>query len=116
MVSNTIPIYWGNPHISEEFNTKSFFNYCDYQTEDDLIEDIIAHDKDPDKYYQKMTEFWFHNNTPNDYWNDDRLPLFLKNVVENISHKTPISKNWLKREIYYPVGKKVANYLSLIKK
>ncbi len=116
MVSNTIPIYWGNPYISEEFNTKSFFNYSDYQTEDDLIEDIIAHDKDPDKYYQKMTEFWFHNNTPNDYWNDDRLPLFLKNVVENISNKTPISKNWLKREIYYPVGKKVANYLSMLKK
>ncbi|MBN2166277.1 MAG: hypothetical protein JW717_08390 [Marinilabiliaceae bacterium] len=116
MIGNTIPIYWGNPYIEEEFNTKSFFNYDNYQTEDDLIDDIISHDKDPEKYYNKFIEPWFHNNQPNEFWNEDRLALFLKYVVNSIPNKKPISKNWLKKEIYYPIGKKVVPYLSHIKR
>lgn len=54
MVCNTIPIYWGNPLIHYEFNTKSFFNYSDYDSEEDLMADIIEHDKDSDKYFKKL--------------------------------------------------------------
>jgi hypothetical protein len=38
MLANSIPIYWGNPEIKREFNTKSFINYHDIE---DNVKKII---------------------------------------------------------------------------
>lgn len=67
MTVNSMPIYWGNPEIGKEFNTKSFVNYYDFQSEDDLIGYIIELDKNDDKYLEKLNQPWFtDNNIPND--------------------------------------------------
>lgn len=67
MTVNSMPIYWGNPEIGKEFNTKSFVNYYDFQSEDDLIGYIIELDKNEDKYLEKLNQPWFtDNNIPND--------------------------------------------------
>ena len=54
MTSNTVPIYWGNPDIHEEFNYKSFVNFYDFKNEDDMIDYIIELDKDDDKYMKVL--------------------------------------------------------------
>lgn len=59
MTVNSIPIYWGNPEISKDFNTKSFINYYDFNSEDDLIGYIIELDKNDDKYLEKLNQPWF---------------------------------------------------------
>ena len=59
MVVNSIPIYWGNPVINREFNTKSFINYYDFKNEDNMIEYIIELDKNDDKYMEVMKQLWF---------------------------------------------------------
>ncbi|MCP6719182.1 MAG: glycosyltransferase family 10 [Patescibacteria group bacterium] len=33
MAANCIPIYWGNPIVHKDFNTKSFINYADFERE-----------------------------------------------------------------------------------
>ena len=30
MLVNSIPLYWGNPLVDRDFNTKSFLNFHDY--------------------------------------------------------------------------------------
>jgi len=62
MIVNSIPIYWGNPLISREFNTKSFINFYDFNSEDDMIEYIIDLDKNGDKYLDMLNQPWFENN------------------------------------------------------
>ena len=62
MVVNSIPIYWGNPKIDLEFNTKSFVNYYDFKNEDDMIEYIIELDKNDNLYLEKLNELWFFEN------------------------------------------------------
>lgn len=62
MVVNSMPIYWGNPKIDLEFNTKSFINYYDFKNEDDMIEYIIELDKNDNLYLKKLNEFWFVEN------------------------------------------------------
>jgi len=62
MVVNSMPIYWGNPKIDLEFNTKSFVNYYDFKNEDDMIEYIIELDKNDNLYLEKLNEFWFFEN------------------------------------------------------
>jgi alpha(1,3/1,4) fucosyltransferase len=104
MYANTIPIYWGNPKIGLEFNTKSFFNFNDYYSEDDLIEDIIEHDKDPAKYIEKFLQPWFIDNIPNQYFNSSNLRNFLTTIVLNRKSYKPIAKNYFKKYIYFPLG------------
>lgn len=55
-VSGVIPIYWGSDKVHEEFNTKTFLNYFDFNSEDDLIEKIIELDNNDDLYASYFNE------------------------------------------------------------
>ena len=46
LLAHTLPIYWGNPLIGREFNTKRFINAHEFASEEDLIERIIELDQD----------------------------------------------------------------------
>jgi hypothetical protein len=54
-ISGTLPIYWGNPRINEDFNNDSFINLYDFDNEDDVIEKIIEIDRN-DTLYMKYFE------------------------------------------------------------
>ena len=45
MQARCLPVYYGNPRVTEEFNTASFINYEDYKNDEAVIEQIIALDK-----------------------------------------------------------------------
>ncbi len=62
MTVNSIPIYWGNPEIGKEFNTKSFVNYYDFNSMGDTIEYIIQLDKSDDQYLQLLKNDWLIGN------------------------------------------------------
>lgn len=47
MLVDSIPIYWGNKKVDKDFNTKRFINYFDFKTEKELIDRLLAIDKDP---------------------------------------------------------------------
>lgn len=64
MTVNSIPIYWGNPVIDREFNTKSFINYYDFKDFDKVIDFIIELDNDDDKYLDMLRQPWFTNGIP----------------------------------------------------
>jgi hypothetical protein len=59
MTVNSIPIYWGNPLISQEFNTDSFINFYDFHSESDMVDYIIELDKNPDRYLKMLNQPWF---------------------------------------------------------
>lgn len=73
MTVNSIPIYWGNPEISKEFNTKSFISFYDFKNFNEMFEYIIEMDKDDDKYLEMLNQPWF---------NDYKIPE--NNKIENI--------------------------------
>lgn len=59
MTVNSIPIYWGNPEIGKEFNTKSFINLYDFDSVDDVIDYVIELDKNNEKYLNLLNQPWF---------------------------------------------------------
>jgi len=80
MTVNSIPIYWGNPVVDREFNTKSIINYYDFNSTDDMIEYIIDLDKNNDKYMVTLKEPWFvENNIPVNN-KIENIKLFLKKI------------------------------------
>lgn len=64
MIVKSIPIYWGNPVIDREFNTKSFINYYDFNDFDKVIDFVIELDKNDDKYLDMLRQPWFTNGIP----------------------------------------------------
>lgn len=58
MSVNTIPIYWGNRLLKEDFNQASVINLCDYNSIKECIDYIKALDTNQDLYIEKLHEPW----------------------------------------------------------
>jgi alpha(1,3/1,4) fucosyltransferase len=80
MLARCMPIYWGNPEIAEEFNTKSFINYSDFPNEEAVIEKIIELDKDDAKYLEYLRQPYFHEDRPNIFFNRERVLDFFEKI------------------------------------
>jgi hypothetical protein len=96
MQSRCLPVYWGNPRIGEEFNPKSFLNRADFDSDEALIEEIIALDRDDTKYLERLKEPNFINNQPNEFYDEERLlNQFERIFSEHVSPASRRRKFWL---------------------
>ena len=50
----SIPIYWGNPNITDYYNPAAFINCRDYANFDEVIERVIETDNNPKLYAEYM--------------------------------------------------------------
>jgi hypothetical protein len=73
MLAYSIPIYWGNPEISRDFNTKSFVNYYDCNDFRKLADRVIDIDTDRKKYEKMLREPWSKGNRPNKWCGEERI-------------------------------------------
>ena len=58
MMANSIPIYWGDPRVGEEFNEESFINVNKFHSIEDLITKIRELDEDVDAYKEMLAKPW----------------------------------------------------------
>ena len=56
--AHTIPIYWGDPTVKEEFNPNAFICYSDYSTIEELTERIKEIDENDTLYLRILKEPW----------------------------------------------------------
>lgn len=109
MQARCIPIYWGNPRVSEEFNPKSFLNYADFQNEDELIDRILELDSDEQKYRAMLAEPYFVNNVANKYFSHQRILDHFGGVFSNkiipVCRRSSNFKRWtlIRRTKEYPI-------------
>jgi hypothetical protein len=80
MISRCMPIYWGNPQITEEFNPKSFINVLDFPSEEAVIEKIIELDRDDSKYLEYLRQPYFYDDKPNKYFSHERILDFFERI------------------------------------
>lgn len=62
LLANTIPIYWGDPLVAQDFNTKAFLNWHDYGNDNAFFNKIIELDNDPEQYAEMYMQPMFNNN------------------------------------------------------
>jgi hypothetical protein len=82
MLVGSIPIYWGNPRIGEDFNAKSFINLHDFHTIEEAIERIKEIDNDDKLYEQMLREPWLPNNKLTKWFDDKRIMNRLIEIIE----------------------------------
>ena len=76
-----IPIYWGDPNVTNLVNPKCFINYYDYNDFSKLIEAVKRIDND-DKLYLNMYNQPFFKN-PN-YLKENNLDMIFKDTIPKI--------------------------------
>lgn len=54
--SNSIPIYWGNKHVGEEFNPKAFINANDFRSQKALVDYIIELSESPKDMAEMLSQ------------------------------------------------------------
>lgn len=84
-LSQSLPIYWGDPNISSDYNPNSFVNLMDYASMDEAIEEIIRLDNDDAAYLEKVTTpFWPYGNSFDEFYNAEmeRMMAFFRHIFE----------------------------------
>lgn len=117
MLVHSIPIYWGNPSVDKDFNTRSFVNIHDYPSWDAAIEAIIRIDQDEELYRSYLKEPYFKDNVVNEFVDKERILERLTEIVENKKSFTSISKKM--KSLYNPLrrsGREIYKFKARLKR
>jgi hypothetical protein len=81
MFAGCIPIYWGDPLVSNDFNEESFFNWHKYENDDIFIEQIIKVNESDKLYREMINQPWFKDNKIPDFVQPDSVLSFFKKII-----------------------------------
>jgi len=102
-----IPIYWGNPLIGKEFNTKAFVNCHDFKSIDAVIDHIGRIDQDSDLYKEYLSQPLLIDNRVPDYLRDESILDRFESIFSSSQKPVAMSaRNRLKRHLF--TAKKLA--------
>ncbi|MBN2600986.1 MAG: glycosyltransferase, partial [Candidatus Marinimicrobia bacterium] len=82
LISNTIPIYWGNPLVDRDFNPNCFINCHHFKSWNDVVETVIEIDSNQERYLEMINQPPFVNNQVPENLKNETLVQFFANVFE----------------------------------
>ena len=62
MLVDSIPIYWGDPLVGRDFDSRSFLSAHDGPSLDDLVDRVVAVDRDERLCLEVLGRPWYHGN------------------------------------------------------
>jgi hypothetical protein len=89
---NTVPIYWGNPRIGQDYNTGAFVNCHDFRSLDQVVECIIELDRNDDLYRKFLRAPIFPHGKPTEFTDADRVLDRFDSIFES-PPKQPVAKS-----------------------
>jgi hypothetical protein len=92
METGTIPIYWGNPRIAEDFNPRSFINCHAFDSLEEVVERIIEIDQDDALYMNMLAEPWFENDRVPDRFRPEMVTAFLRKIFLSVGDMLPVAR------------------------
>jgi hypothetical protein len=120
MLAGSVPIYWGNPQVRKDFNTKSFINSYDFKNDDELIDRIIEIDQDDELYLQILNEPYFINNTVNQYVDEKNILKKFEEIFNSLTEPIYVnspaySESTFTRKVFL-IKKRIKNYTFYLKR
>lgn len=80
LVSRSIPIYWGNPIIGNDFNEEAFINCNSYGSFDEVVKRVIEIDNDDELYLKIVNANPFPGGIVPDYLNEQYILDFFEQI------------------------------------
>jgi len=99
-VVNSIPIYWGNPKIDLDFNEGAFIN-ANKLNQKQLIEQIVAIDKDKSLAIDILSKPIFNNNEIPTCAKEENVLEFLCNAIESRVTEKLVSQSFLQKHLHF---------------
>jgi len=62
MLADSIPIYWGDPLVGRDFDTRSFLSAHDSHSLDDLVDRVVEVDRNPSLHLELLGRPWYVGN------------------------------------------------------
>ncbi len=104
MLAGSIPVYWGNPLIGEDFNDKSFLNYDDLGSGEQLIESMLAMESDSTKAVAMLSQPKFPNNELPPCIREENVLAFLKKIIAGRKDVQPVARTF--RRVQHLINRK----------
>lgn len=79
--AHTIPIYWGDPTVTQDFNPQRFINCHDYPSFDAVVDVVRQIDADPDMYQHMLMQPWFVGEKPPLPLDDEQFLQFFDHII-----------------------------------
>ncbi|MEL7637961.1 MAG: glycosyltransferase family 10 [Anaerolineaceae bacterium] len=103
LITDTIPIYWGNPLASLDFNPKAFINCHDFSSFDEVIELVTEIDQNENLYKEYLSQPYLKDNVETDFCREECI---LARYDEILGSKriyvSPLKKS-LQGQLYHPI-------------
>lgn len=80
MLGDSVPIYWGNPQVGIDFNRDSFIDANKFKAVEDLVDYIVAVDKDDSLYLKHLSAPWYNGNKLNPWVRKARMLSVFKTI------------------------------------
>ena len=91
MLEGSIPIYWGNPRVGEEFNEDSFINVHSFRNFEDAIEEVLRLEGNPNAYEEKIARPWLPNNRVPVQVRQSYILTQLTSFIAQMDERNPVS-------------------------
>ena len=99
--AHTVPIYWGNPIVGREFNSRRFINVHDYASLGEVIDRVRELDNDPQQFLEVLSEPCFDGDIPPELPEDAALKNFLTSIVAQGSENSRrVTRDGYSRDYY----------------
>lgn len=90
--ANTVPIYWGNPLVADEFNPNAFINCHDYDSFDKVIERVIELDQDDTLYMEYLSQPVFSDKTSTEYLQEEKIFERFEKIFFSNNNRSRVAK------------------------
>ena len=87
----SVGLYWGNPLVHRDFNTRSFLNRHEYTSEEEFIARIVELDNDRNKYIEYLGQPYYNDNRVNEYVKPENVLKQFDRILE--AGKRPVAQD-----------------------
>lgn len=82
--ANCIPVYWGSPTVSIDFNPNRILSRLDFKSDEDLIDRIKLLNENETAYREYINQPIFINNQFTEYFEEERLRSFFERIFSGL--------------------------------
>lgn len=108
LITDTIPIYWGNPLAGLDFNPKAFINCHDYKTFNEVVELVKEIDHNDSLYREYLSQPYLKDNIETEFCKEGNILARYDQIFSSQKiFVAPIKKKLQKGEYYLAIIRKV---------
>lgn len=125
LLTGTLPIYWGNPLISKDFNPSAFINCHDYQNFESVVDLVKELDTNTDLYQKYFEQQYLPNGEETDFCKEENIIKRFDEIFSSGKSFISYPTKKIQRIIYpikmgkrkfYKIVKNIRNYYLLATK